>query len=416
MFDSDTWQEIIETVRANKLRTALTAFGVFWGILMLLLMLGSGNGLENGVTRNMSGFATNAVYVWGQRTTLPHEGLLPGRWVQYDNRDVQAIRQQIDGIEHMAPRNQLGGFRGSNTVSRGDQSSSFSVMGDYPQLRYVEPMQVVSGRFINELDIIDKRKVAIIGTRVQELLFAPGEDPIGDAIKINGVYFQVIGTFTTRQTGDRGERAAQTIYVPFTTFQQAFNYGDRVGWFAITAQPHMDVSKMEKDIRALLAARHKISPQDEQAIGSFNAKEEFGKVQTMFTGIRMFIWIVGAFTLLSGVIGVSNIMLISVKERTKEIGVRKALGATPSSIVSTVVQESVVLTSLSGYMGVVVGVAILEALNRLNIESDSFTNPHVNLSVALVATATLIVTGAIAGIIPAWHAASIKPVEALRAE
>jgi putative ABC transport system permease protein len=416
MFDSDTWQEIIETVRANKLRTALTAFGVFWGILMLLLMLGSGNGLENGVIRNMSGFATNAVYVWGQRTTLPHAGLLPGRWVQYDNRDVDAIRQQVEGIEHMAPRNQLGGFRGSNTVSRGDQSSSFSVMGDYPQLRYVEPMEVVSGRFINELDITDKRKVAIIGKRVQEILFSPGEDPIGDAIKINGVYFQIVGTFTTRQTGDRGERSAQTIYVPFTTFQQAFNYGERVGWFAVTAQPHMDVSEMENEIRALLAARHKISPQDEQAIGSYNAKKDFDKARNMFTGIRMFIWIVGAFTLLSGVVGVSNIMLISVKERTREIGVRKALGATPSSIVSTVVQESVVLTSLSGYLGVVAGVAILEALNQLNIESDSFANPHVSLSVALVATATLIVTGAIAGIIPAWHAASIKPVEALRAE
>lgn len=416
MFDIDRWQEIFETVRTNKLRTALTALGVFWGIFMLLVMLGSGNGLQNGVSRSMSGFATNAVYVWGQRTTMPYAGLPPGRWVQYDNRDVEAIRRQVEGIEYLAPRNQLGGFRGGNVVSREDKSSSFSVMGDYPEIQYVQPMIFASGRFLNDLDVVEKRKVAVIGQRVQEVLFEPDEDPVGQSIKINGVYFQVVGTFRPMQTGEAAERPSQTIFVPFTTFQQAFNYGDRVGWFAITALPDQDASRVEKDVRAILASRHKIAPDDEQGIGSFNAKKEFDKVQTMFLGIRIFIWFVGIVTLLSGVVGVSNIMLIIVKERTKEIGVRKALGATPGSIIVTIIQESVVLTSLAGYLGVIAGVGVLEGISRLGIETDAFANPNVDFTVTLVATAILIAAGALAGVIPAWLAASVRPVEALRAE
>ena len=416
MFDLDKWQEIIANIRANKLRALLTAFGVSWGILVLLVLLGAGSGLENGVNRNMSGFATNAVYVWGRRTTLPFAGMLPGRWVRYDNRDTEAIARTISGIEHLAPRNQLGGFRGGNTVSRGDKSSTFSVYGDYPQFIRIQPMIISEGRFLNHIDIVDRRKVAVIGKTAKEILFAPGEDPVGKAIKINGVYFTVVGAFTSRQRGEGGERHAQSIYIPFTTFQRAFNVGDRVGWFAITAQPGVDAERVEKDIRSVLAARHKISPDDEQAIGSFNAKKEFDKVQNLFLGIRGLIWFVGVFTLLAGVIGVSNIMLIVVKERTKEIGIRKAMGATPFSIITTFIQESVMITSVAGYLGIVAGVGLIEAVDKLGIENDVFANPTVELSTALIAAAILVLAGGIAGIVPAWMAAKVDPVEALRSE
>lgn len=416
MFDADKWQEILETVRANKLRTVLTAFGVFWGIFMLLVMLGSGNGLQNGVNKSLSARATNAVYVWGRRTTLPHQGMRPGRRVILRNGDVAAVADSISGLERISPRIQLGGFRGSNTVRRGDEVGAFSVMGDYPEYQYIEPMVLLQGRFVNQLDMKQKRKVAVIGVQVQDLLFSPTENPIGQAIEINGVYFQVVGIIRSRQSGDRGERQAQTIFTPFTTFQQAFNQGDRVAWLTVTVAPEDDPVAVETNIRDLLAARHDIAPKDTQAFGSFNAKREFDRTQTTFFGIQVFIWFVGVVTLLTGVIGVSNIMLIVVKERTKEIGIRKALGATPYSVVSTVIQESIVLTSLAGYLGVVAGVAGLEAITIMGISSSAFQNPSVSVETALVSTLILVVAGALAGIIPAWHAANVRPIEALRAE
>lgn len=415
MLDIDQWQEIFATIRANKLRTALTAFGVSWGVFMLLVMLGAGNGLQNGVSRRMAGFATNSMYVWGQRTTMPYQGMQPGRPVRFDNGDVAALAQ-IEGIEHLAPRNRLGGRGGGGMTTRGNKTGSFSVMGDYPQFQYVQAMRFTSGRFLNDIDIRESRKVAVIGTQVREQLFEPGEDPIGAAIAIGGVYFQVVGTFEPFQSGDDSDRQAQTIFVPFTTFQQAFNYGNDVGWFAITGKPDVRVSELEKEVRAVLAARHKINPEDEQGVGSFNAQEEFGKVQNLFLGIQGIIWFVGVMTLLAGVIGVVNIMLIAVKERTKEIGVRKALGATPRSIVAMILQEAVVLTSLAGCMGILMGVGLIEWLASQGIESDAFASPTVSFSATLASTVILVVSGAIAGIIPALHAASISPVEALRAE
>jgi putative ABC transport system permease protein len=415
MVDLDKWQEILATLRANKLRTALTAFGVSWGVFMLLVMLGAGNGLQNGITSRMAGFATNSMYVWGQRTTMPYQGMQPGRRVEFDNGDVAAIAR-LPGIEHLAPRNGLGRFGGSNMVTRGTRAGSFSVMGDYPQFQYVQSMRFTGGRFLNDIDIRERRKVAVIGAQVQEQLFAPGEDPVGAAIAIGGVYFQVVGTFEPFQSGDDSDRQAQTVFIPFTTFQQAFNYGNRVGWFAITARPDVPVSELEQEVRAVLAARHKIHPGDEQAIGSYNAQEEFAKVQKLFLGIQGIIWFVGIMTLLAGVIGVINIMLITVKERTKEIGVRKALGATPRSIVTMILQEAVALTSLAGCVGILMGVGAIEWIASLGIESQAFAAPTVGFSATLAATLILVVSGALAGIIPAFHAASISPVEALRAE
>lgn len=417
MFDWDKWQEIIATVRKNKLRTALTVFGVFWGMFMLLLMLGFGNGLETGIRKNMRGFATNSVYVWGQRTSMPYMGLQPGRSLRYTNEDTEAIAREVSGLAHFAPRNQLGGHRDSNNVTRGVKTGNFQVVGDYPAFQHIQPVRFEKGRFINENDIQERRKVAVIGKGVYDILYERGENPIGTYVKAHGVYFQVVGMFRPRQSGDQGDRAANTIHIPFTTFQQAFNYGNRVGWFSVTGKPHVSGVQLEKDIRKVLSARHKIHPEDEHAIGSFNAEEEFGKVTTLFTGIKLFVWFVGMMTLLAGVIGVSNIMLIVVKERTKEIGIRKALGAPPWSIVSLILQESVVLTSLAGYIGLIAGVGVLELVSSVIGDSnDAFANPQIDFNVALIGAAVLVVSGALAGIIPARHAVGISPVEALRSE
>ncbi len=416
MLDWDKWQEIIAVARKNRMRTALTVFGVFWGMLMLLAMLGFGDGLQRGVSSNMRGFATNSVFVWGQRTSLPFAGLPPGRHVEYDNDDVAAMRSKIDGLQYLAPRNQLGGFRDGDNVTHGSKTGNFQVMGDYPDIINIQSVRFEKGRFINDLDIAQRRKVAVIGKQVADLLFDRGDDPVGQYIRIQGVYFQVVGVYRARAKGDMGDRQETTINIPFTTFQQAFNFGNKVGWFAMTGKTGVSGEVLEKRVRALLAERHKISPKDEHAIGSFNAHKEFMKMTMLFRGIKIFMWIVGIMTLMAGVIGVSNIMLIAVKERTKEIGIRKAMGATPWSIISLVVQEAIVLTSLAGYLGIIAGVGLLALVGWAIPDNPVFASPQIDLSVALVCAAILIVSGGLAGVFPARQAARVNPVEALRAE
>jgi putative ABC transport system permease protein len=412
----DTWQEIIGTLRKNKVRTLLTACGVFWGIFMLVLMLGFGSGLERGVSRGMAGFATNAVFIWGQRTSIPYQGLQAGRSIEFENGDITLLRK-FPEIRHLSPRLQLGGWRGGDNVSRGTKSGDFTVAGDYPDLLHIQAMKFARGRFINDLDIRNRRKVAIIGPRAYEQLYRRGEDPIGTHIKIQGVYFTVVGQFAPIASGPTTERLENTVFIPFATFQQAFNFGSQVGWFGIVAHDHVDAAAFEEQLRAALAKRHRVSPEDRAAIGSFNAADRFGQLTGLFRGIRLLIWVVGAFTLLAGVIGVGNIMLIVVNERTKEIGIRKALGATPWSIMSQVVQEATALTALAGYVGLVAGVGALEVASRAFGEShEIINNPQVDFQLAIVATAVLVIAGAIAGFIPARAAAKVNPVEALRAE
>ena len=417
IFDSDRWYEIYSALSKNKLRTFLTAFGVFWGLFMLIIMLGSGNGLQNGVTGDFAGFATNSFYVWTQRTSKPYAGLPPGRNFNMTTDDITAISENIPELAVVAPRNQLGGYRGGNNVSRGTKSGAFSVMGDYPEIIRVQNLIIREGRFLNKLDINEKRKVCVIGQRVFELLFKENENAIGDYIYINGVYFKVIGIFKTLKSGDQAERDLSTIYVPFTTFQQAFNYGNDVGWFAFISQENVPASLAEEKTLKLLAERHKVHPDDDRAFGHFNAEEEYTKMQGLFNGIRILIWIVGTGTLLAGVIGVSNIMLIIVKERTKEIGIRRAIGAPPRSIVMQIILEAIMLTSVAGYFGLLFGVAVLEFISTAMGEgSDMFKNPSVDLDVALKALVILIVSGALAGLIPAARAVKISTVDALRSE
>jgi len=419
IFDSDRWSEIFNTMKKNKLRTSLTAFGVFWGIFMLIIMLGSGNGLENGVTKNFGDMATNSVFIWTRSTSIPYAGLPEGRWFNMKNEDIPVIMNEVSEIQDLAPRNQLRGFRGGNNVSFGTKAGSFSVMGDYPQIENINPMNIIQGRFINKLDIDDKRKVAIIGTNVRDVLFGENIDPINKNIKINGVYFKVVGVWKTKKTGNQGERDSQTLFIPFSTFQKAFNYGNIVGWLAVTAKEGHTATEVEEKIVDVLKRRHKVAPEDDRAFGSFNAQEEFDQIQGLFTGIATLIWVVGTGTLIAGIIGVSNIMLIVVKERTKEIGVRRAIGATPSSIVVQIMLEAIVLTSLAGYFGLLFGVGITELISNLmgEAQGDSmFTNPTIDLKIALTALTLLVFSGALAGLIPARKAVKIKPIEALRAE
>jgi putative ABC transport system permease protein len=417
MFDRDNWQEIFATIKKNKLRTLLTCFGVFWGIFMLVIMIGSGRGLENGVTQEFGGTATNSFAVWAQRTSKPYKGMQPGRRFNYNNADYIALKQ-IPELEHIAPKNQLGGYRGNVNVTRGLQKADAGVMGAVPVLNKIHQLIPEQGRWLNELDQTEKRKVAVIGPRVYKVLFAKDENPIGQYISVNGIYFRVVGVLKQIGSGGNAEENAQAVYLPFSSFQQAFNFGDEVGWFEVTSRKDIPASFAEEKVIAMLKERHKIAPNDPTAIGHYNTEEEFNRLQGLFAGISILVWVVGTGTLIAGVIGVSNIMLIIVKERTREIGVRRALGAPPMHIAGQLIMESIFITALAGYAGLVMSVGLLELVASL-IPSDGggmFVAPGVDLNVALFALTILVAAGALAGLIPARKALAVSPVEALRYE
>lgn len=415
MFDLDKWQEIFYTISKHKLRTALTAFGVFWGIFMLVILLGAGKGLHNGVMRDFD-FNKNAVFVWTQRTGIPYKGYRAGRMLQLKNEDVVAIKENVKGLDVVSPRIQLGGF--NTTYS--DKSGSFQINGDYPTFLKVKGLVIDNGRFINDNDIEDKRKTAVIGKRVQEVLFAAEEDPIGKHIEIGGVPFKVVGTFDTKAKGEDARDDLQTIFLPLTSTQLVFGLGNDIDWFALVPKENVPAQKIEEDVKALLALRHSVSPDDKRAFGSANLEEEFRQIQTIFGGIRVFSWIVAILTIIAGVVGVGNIMMIVVKERTREIGIRKAIGAEPSSIIKMILQESLILTSMAGYVGLVLGVLAVEGLNKLlvnfNLESQFFANPEIDFNAAFWAILVLLIAGTLAGLVPGMKAAKVDPVVALRSE
>lgn len=421
LFDFDRWQEIFSALKQNKVRTFFTAFGVFWGIFMLVIMLGSGNGLQNGVNQDMGDMATNSFFVWSRQTTMPYKGFPRGRWFNFNNSDTEALIENVDEIQYIAPR--IRGFArngNTNNTIRGERTGSFEIQGDYPDYNKIDPVEILSGRFINDLDIREQRKVAVIGQRVVEEMFEAGEDPLGEYLQVSGVYYKVVGTFRSKKTDQRARNDNQVISIPFTTLQQAYNMGDRVGFYSITSKEGVPASVLEKKVKTMLKERHNVHPDDERAVGSFNLENEFNKMTNLFTGINGLIWIVGIGTLLAGVIGISNIMLIVVKERTKEIGIKRAVGATPVNIISQIIIESVFLTTLAGYFGLALGVGLLELINYLmlnmNANSNMFANPGIDFNKAITALIILIISGALAGLIPAKRAVSIKPVRALHDE
>jgi len=416
IFERDSWQEIFATIRKNKLRTFLTMLGVFWGIFMLVIMLGSGNGLRNGILKGFNGTATNSFFAWAQQTSKAYKGMKPGRKFNFNMADVEALKQ-LKELEIVSPINQLGGHEESSNVVRGLKTAACQIQANYPIATQIELVKIRKGRFLNDLDIKEKRKICVVGSRVVELLFKKHENVIGEYIRINGVYFKIVGITIPTSSGGDGREQAERINIPFTTFQNAFNYGDVVGWFAIRSKAGIPAKVSESKVISILKERHKIAPDDLKAIGHWNMEVEYNKLNGLFSGIEILVWIVGIGTLLAGVIGITNIMLIVVKERTKEIGVKRALGAEPLQIIGQILLESVFLTALSGYFGLVLGIGLLELINSLIGDSGQmFSNPTVDLSIALKALAALIVSGAIAGFIPARKAVSIKPVEALRSE
>ena len=420
IFDADSWQEIFSTLKKNKLRTFFTAFGVFWGIFMLIIMLGSGRGLQNGVSTGMGGLATNSMFMWTQRTTVPFKGFPRGRFFNFNNGDTRALIDNIPEIEYIAPRIQGFNRTGDNNVVRGDRTGSFQIQGDYPEYNLIDPMNITQGRFINQLDIDESRKNIVIAQRVYEEMFEPGENPIGEYLRITGVYFKIVGVCKSKKTQQQAERENQQIFMPFTTLQKTYNYGDVVGWYSITSKANVPVSVIEEKAKDLMKKRHSVAPEDDRAIGSANVEKEFMKMTNLFRGIKGLIWIVGIGTLLAGIVGVSNIMMIIVKERTQEIGIQRALGASPASVIAQIITESVFLTAFAGYFGLVVGVAIIEGVNYFlvstNASTGMFSNPSVDFGMAIKALVVLIISGALAGLIPARRAVSIKPIDALRYE
>ena len=413
-FDRDTWQEIFTTMGRHKMRTFLTALGVFWGIFILIVLLASGNGLRNGVVAGFDGIATNSFFMWGQKTTKPYGGFQPGRFVRLDNQDTDAIRREIKEAKYIAPRVQI---EAPGKISRGERNGSFTVYGDYPDLNFIEPKPLTAGRFINADDIAERRKVAVVGQQVVRVLFGEGVNPIGQYIQMQGIFFKVVGVFRSKASGEQGANDEKTIYMPFTTVQQVFNLGQRVYWYSITAVDGVSASVVQEKTIKLIRARKKIHPEDVNAVGSFNLEEEYNRIMGLFTGIQIFMWMVGVGTLIAGIMGVSNIMVITVQERTKEFGVRKAIGALNGSIISLVIQEAVFLTAVSGYFGLLAAVGLTEGIAVLMGDGGDFIrNPTIDLDVALVCLGLLVFCGTFAGLLPAMRAAAIQPIEALRTE
>ncbi|MGB5976679.1 MAG: ABC transporter permease, partial [Cyclobacteriaceae bacterium] len=343
MFDIDKWQEIWYTIKKHKLRTMLTAFGVFWGIFMLVLLLGAGSGLENGVLQMFSGMAKNTIYIWSEETSMPHNGTPEGRKIQLTNEDYTSLKRELKDLQHLAPNLQ----HGDATFSYGGQHHTFQLKGAHPDLLGLKPLVVTQGRFMHILDYNQAKKVAVIGKRVRDLLFG-AKDPVGRYIKIDDIFFQVVGVFDTEGTGSDQRAYAESVYIPVTTMQKSMGYQTRIAEFTLSPVEGVSSDEMEATVRAFLSARHNIHPKDQTALGSLNTGAEKKKFTSLFAGIRFFVWLVGIGTIIAGIVGVSNIMLIIVKERTREIGVRKALGATSPSIIGLIIMESIIITGFSG--------------------------------------------------------------------
>ena len=415
MFDLDRWQEIWITITHNKSRSVLTAFGVFWGMLMLVLMVGAGNALEKGMTSQIEGFATNSCFFESNRTTVPYKGFRKGRRWNMTNSDIPVIREKVKELQYISPVLFSGG--NDKNVVRGDKNGSYLVKGCYPEYDLIERSKMIYGRYVNDIDIAEKRKVCVIGERIYEVLFRKGEDPTGKQIRVNGIYFQVIGVARSTSGVSIGGQTTETVVLPFSTMQQAFNQGNIIHFLAATAKKGVPVRVIQDKILEVLKQQHQIAPEDKEAVFNMNIEEQFKMFNYLGIGIAALIWIVGLGTIFAGAIGVSNIMLVTVRERTKEIGIRRALGATPRDIIGQILSESIVLTVIAGITGIVVGVGLLRATGIVLSQGDQFfKDPQISFGMAVISLLILLVIGTFAGYIPAQRAMMIKPVEAIGEE
>ncbi len=411
-------QELLSTLKQNQLRAIMTGFSVAWGIFMLILLLGSGNGLQQGMENNFRGTSKNALWIWSRQTQVAHEGLKAGRRIEFTDGDLEALsRHFADDLSDLSGRFRL---RGDASITYKNEYGDFSIEGIMPEFKNIQIVEMKEGRYINPFDMDQFRKVVIISLPVQRALFKE-EDPMGKYLRIDGVPFRVVGTFENPEN-----KEDKQVYIPLKTAQRVFNGNNRLSQMAVAtnALTVAENKRIEEGIRATLGSRHRISPDDEQALGIWNTLEHFKQAQGVFAGIKAFVWVIGIMTIIAGIVGVSNIMIILVKERTKEIGIRKTLGATPWSIIRLVLSESVFITILAGFFGLVFGMGLLAGISMIlqNIAAQNpgieraFYNPSANLNVALAALTILVIAGLIAGYIPARRASGIKPIEALHDE
>ncbi len=418
MFDLDRWVEIWVTISRNKTRSVMTCFGVFWGILMLIILLGAGTGLKNAMYATTEGFATNSVFFGADRTSESYKGFNKGRKWDIKNRDVEMIKKEVKDIEAISPI--FWGNKSEKNISYGHVSGSFHTQGIQPDFFKIMRQVIIYGRQLNEIDEIKKRKVCMIGEQVNDVLFQ-GKNPCGKYIKVNGIYYQVIGV--TKQVAPQiniGERSDKSVYLPFSTIQQTSATRDIVHFLAVSVKPDHNVGPVSNQIKEIIKRQNQIAPNDTQAIFTINIADQFKKFNQLFLGIDILIWIVGIGTLLAGIIGISNIMMVTVKERTKEIGVRRALGAKPRNIISQIMSESLLLTSIAGMLGLSAGVFFLDLTDRV-IGSQPTDNmfilhPGVSIQIAITATIILLLSGLLSGLIPAWRALQIKAIDAIREE
>ncbi|THD69584.1 ABC transporter permease [Robertkochia marina] len=417
IFDKDTWQEIWGSISKNKIRTVITVIGVLWGIFVYIALSGAAKGLDNGFEKEFQDIASNSMFIWAQSTSIPHKGFKTGRRFNLKVSDVETLKNKHPEIQFIAPRNVQGVFGGEPPqVVRGFKTGTYQVFGDYPVVDKVNKKKIFDGgRFLNDDDIKYDRKVVVIGEKVRDELFDKDEDPVGGYIKIGSIYFQVIGVYKLNNFGFEGD---DSIFMPFTTYRKVYNSGDLVGWMVVAAYDNADIVALEDKVKSTIKKLHDIHPDDERAVGGFNLGEEFGRIKGFAKGMNLLSLVVGLATIIAGVIAIGNILLISVKERTRELGVRRALGATPREVKAQILLESVFLTVVAGIIGIILGAGVLALIQATLPEDGDFpyTNPTVPIPFVLGALVIMVVLGTLIGLIPAQRAVSIKPIDALREE
>ena len=411
--DIDTYKEIFTTLSRNKSRSFLTGFGVFWGVFMLLGLIGGGNGLQQLLSRNFEGFATNSVIIFAQKTTKPYAGFRKGRSWTMNYDDIERLKAQVNGLDIVAPVL----ARWGPNATYGDKKYSCNVKGVLPEYQGVETPKLKYGRYINAMDMQQKRKVCVIGKRVYKTLFPNGDNPLGKLIRVDSIYYRVVGVDYASGNISIDGSSEEAIVLPITLMREAYNYGDEVPLICGTAKPGVHVSDIMPKIRRVIAQNHQLDPTDEKGISIFNTEVMFGMVDNLFRGVNFLILLVGIGTILAGAIGVSNIMMVTVKERTNEIGIRRAIGATPRIILGQIIAESIVLTISAGMGGLLFAVGILQ-LAELASTTDGIVTTHYQIGfwMALGAVALLSTLGVLAGLAPALRAMAIKPVDAMREE
>ncbi|WP_455673400.1 ABC transporter permease [Phocaeicola sp.] len=410
--DLDRWEEILITITRNKTRSFLTAFGVFWGIFMLVALMGGGQGLQDMMSANFKGFATNSAFFGTNRTSEAYKGFRKGRWWSLEMADIERIRHQVRQIETITPNTS----RWGSTAIYADKKSSCAVRGLYPEYENIEAQNITMGRFINEVDIKERRKVCTIGKRVYQELFPKGGNPCGQYLRVDGIYYRIIGVSLSTSNININAGSEESVTLPFTTMQQAYNLGKRIDLLCITVKKGVPVSSITNDVEQIIKKAHYVHPDDKQAVIMLNAEAMFSMIDNLFTGIHILAWMVGLGTLLAGAIGVSNIMMVTVKERTVEIGIRRAIGAKPKDILNQILSESMVLTTIAGMAGISFGVLVLQGMEIATAASGTPAHFQISFWMAIGACVILMVLGMLAGLAPAYRAMAIKPIEAIRDE